>query len=108
MDAWDLVKDKLSKAGDKLGTLTKDELVKKLGNTDFANTVRIGAAAWKKKPVDQVTQTDMLEYLANMPSQGVAAAAGDAIKGEMTSTALIVAAAILGGAWLISRGRKKS
>jgi len=105
-DAWDVVKDKLSKAGDKLGELTKDELIKKLSNTEFAETIKAGAAAWKKKPIDQVTQVDMMEYLANMPSQGVAAAAGDAVKGELTNTAVIVGLAILGGAWLISRRKK--
>ncbi len=106
MDAWDLVKEKLSKAGDKLGTLTKDELIKKLGDTEFAATVKAGAAAWKKKPIEQVTQVDIMEYLANLPSQGVAAAAGDAVKGELTGTAMIVGAAILIGAVIISRRKK--
>ena len=106
MDAWDVVKDKLAKAGDKLGTLTKDELMKKLGSTDFAATMKAGAAAWKKKPIDQVTQVDIMEYMANLPSQGVAAAAGDAVKGELTGTAMIVGAAIVIGAWLISRRKK--
>jgi hypothetical protein len=106
VDAWDLVKEKLSKAGDKLGTLTKDELIKKLGDTEFAATVKAGAAAWKKKPIEQVTQVDIMEYLANLPSQGVAAAAGDAVKGELTGTAMIVGAAILIGAVIISRRKK--
>lgn len=105
-DAWDKVKDKLSEAGDKLGELTKEEIAKKLGNTDFAANIKAGAAAWKKKPIDQVTQVDIMEYLANLPSQGVAAAAGDAVKGELTNTAMIIGIAILGGAYLISRRKK--
>ena len=106
MDAWDVVKKKLSDAGDKLGTLTKDELAKKLGNTEFAAQIRAATAVWKKKPIDQVTQLDMLEYLSNMPSQGIASAASDAIKGEMTGTALIIGAALLGAAWMISRRKR--
>lgn len=69
--------------------------------------VRKAAAARKGKPVAQVTELDIIEYLASIPASGIEATLAKVAdeKTGSVQTTILLGAAIIGGALLLGRRR---